>query len=50
MKLREISSLRKLKHPNIIRLKEVYKQENELHLVFDYCKENLLKFYNENYK
>ena len=25
MNLREISSLRKLKHPNIIKLKEVYK-------------------------
>ena len=50
MNLREISSLRKLKHPNIIKLKEVYKQENELHLVFDYCSSNLLKYYSINFE
>ena len=38
MKLREIKSLRKLsKHPNIIKLKEVFKLQNELFMVFEYC-------------
>ena len=42
MKLREITSLRKLnKHSNIIKLKEVFKLENELFMVFEYCKQNL---------
>ena len=50
MNLKEISSLRKLKHPNIIKLKEVFKLENELFLVFEYCEKNLFKFYTENFK
>lgn len=41
MKLREVNSLRKLKHPSIIKLKEVFKQENELYLVFEHCDKNL---------
>ncbi len=31
--LREIKSLRKLVHPNIVKLKEVIRENNELHLV-----------------
>jgi protein kinase len=34
--LREVKSLRKLAHPNIIKLKEVLKIQNELYLVFEY--------------
>lgn len=50
MKLREVNSLRKLKHPSIIKLKEVFKQENELFLVFEHCDKNLFKYYIEQYK
>lgn len=50
MNLKEISSLRKLKHPNIIKLKEVFKLENELFLVFEYCEKNLFRYYTENFK
>ena len=50
MKLREINSLRKLKHPSIIKLKEVFKQENELFLVFEHCERNLFKYYIDEFK
>jgi serine/threonine protein kinase len=50
MNLREIRSLKKLKHANIIKLKEVFKLEQELYLVFEYCRTNLFKFYSEEYK
>lgn len=41
MKLREINSLRKIIHPNIVKLKEVIRENNELHLVFEIMKGNL---------
>lgn len=50
MKLREINSLRKLKHPHIIKLKEVFKKKNELFLVFEHCEKNLFKYYLSDYK
>lgn len=50
MSLKEIRSLKRLKHPNIIRLKEVFKLEQELFLVFEYAKTNLFRLYNEEYK
>lgn len=50
MNLREIKSLKKLKHPNVIRLKEVFKLEQELFLVFEYARTNLFKLYNDEYK
>jgi len=36
MQLREIKSLRKLNHMNIIKLKEVIKKNDELYFVFEY--------------
>ncbi len=48
--LREVKSLPKLIHPNIIKLKEVFKKDNELFLVFEYCEFNLFKYYNVVYK
>jgi len=50
MKLREVKALPKLIHPNIIKLKEVFKKDNELFLVFEYCKYNLFKYYTEEFK
>jgi protein kinase len=44
MKLREINSLRKLIHPNIVKLKEVIRENDELHLVFEFLDMNLYEF------
>jgi protein kinase len=41
MALREVKSLRKLSHPNIIKLKEVIRENDELHLVFEFMETNL---------
>ena len=50
MNLREVRSLRKIRHQNIIKLREVFREENQLHLVFDYLETNLFKFYSSKYK
>lgn len=34
--LREVKSLRKLSHPNIVKLKEVVRVNDVLHLIFEY--------------
>eukprot|EP00826_Nyctotherus_ovalis_P008162 TRINITY_DN12103_c0_g2_i22.p1 TRINITY_DN12103_c0_g2~~TRINITY_DN12103_c0_g2_i22.p1 ORF type:complete len:560 (-),score=130.82 TRINITY_DN12103_c0_g2_i22:452-2131(-) len=39
--LREIKSLRKLNHPNVIRLKEVIRVNVYLHMVFEFAENNL---------
>jgi len=33
--LREIKSLRKITHPNIVKLKEVIRANNELYMIFE---------------
>lgn len=45
MSLREIKSLRKLNHPNILKLKEVIKVKDELCLVFEYLEQNVYQYY-----
>ena len=45
IQLREIKSLRKLNHINIIKLKEVIKSSDELNLVFEYVEMNLYQLY-----
>ena len=50
MNLREVRSLRKIRHQNIIKLREVFREENQLHLVFDYLESNLFKFYTSRFK
>eukprot|EP01063_Lacrimia_lanifica_P040276 TRINITY_DN9086_c0_g1_i1.p1 TRINITY_DN9086_c0_g1~~TRINITY_DN9086_c0_g1_i1.p1 ORF type:complete len:325 (+),score=145.16 TRINITY_DN9086_c0_g1_i1:130-1104(+) len=42
--LREISLLRELKHPNIVRLIDVVHQERKLTLVFEYMEQDLKKY------
>lgn len=42
MSLREIKSLRKLNHPNIVKLKEVIRVRNELFLIFEYVNGTVL--------
>ena len=39
--LREIKSLQKLRHPNIIRLQEVIREDNNLYMIFEFMNENL---------
>lgn len=41
MRLREIRALKKLNHPNIVLLKEVIRENNNLYLVFEHMEENL---------
>jgi len=43
--LREISLLKELKHPNIVRLQDVLWQPKKLTLVFDYVDQDLKKVY-----
>lgn len=44
MKLREVQSLRTLIHPNIIKLKEVIRENDELHMVFEMMDNNLYEY------
>ncbi|XP_023682107.1 serine/threonine-protein kinase MAK isoform X5 [Paramormyrops kingsleyae] len=39
--LREVKSLKKLSHANIVKLKEVIRENDHLYFVFEYMKENL---------
>mmetsp|Transcript_16233 Transcript_16233/g.49118 ORF Transcript_16233/g.49118 Transcript_16233/m.49118 type:complete len:526 (+) Transcript_16233:167-1744(+) len=41
MQLREVKSLKKLSHPNIIKLKEVIRENDELFFVFEFMEMNL---------
>ncbi|KAG7262492.1 hypothetical protein CRUP_035418, partial [Coryphaenoides rupestris] len=39
--LREVKSLKKLNHANVVKLKEVIRENDHLYFVFEYMKENL---------
>ena len=41
LNLREVRSLRKFAHVNVIKLREVVREKDYLYLMFDYMKENL---------
>lgn len=41
MDLREIKALQKIRHPNVIKLKEVIREDNNLYMIFEYMNENL---------
>lgn len=43
--LREVKSLRKLNHQNIIKLKEALRENDELFLIFEYADKNVFKMY-----
>jgi serine/threonine protein kinase len=45
MALREVKSLCKLNHENIVKLKEVIREQDELNLVFEYLEMNLFQYY-----
>ena len=36
-------SLMKVKHPNLVKLKEVIREDNKLYFVFEYMRDNLLE-------
>ncbi len=42
--IREISLLKEINHPNVIRLKDLVYDENKLYLIFDYLDHDLKKF------
>jgi protein kinase len=48
MSLREIKSLRKLSHPNIIKLKEVIRVNDELNFIFEFLEQNLYQIMRDN--
>ncbi|CAL8369532.1 unnamed protein product [Boreogadus saida] len=41
--LREVKSLQKLRHSNVVKLKEIIRENDCLYFVFEYMKENLLQ-------
>ena len=41
MQLREVKSLRKLNHHNIVKLKEVIREKDSLYFVFEFMTKNL---------
>lgn len=41
MQLREVKSLKKLNHPQVVKLKEVIRENDELFFVFEYMEKNL---------
>merc|ERR1719316_1223316 len=50
MALREVKSLRKLVHPNIVKLKEVIRENDELHLVCEYMDGNVYQVIKDRVK
>ncbi|XP_025920061.1 serine/threonine-protein kinase MAK isoform X2 [Apteryx rowi] len=50
MNLREVKSLKKLNHANIIKLKEVIRENDHLYFVFEYMKENLYQLMKDRNK
>ena len=45
LNMREVKSLRKMKHKNIIKLREARKHKDTLYLIFDFAETNLFKLY-----
>mmetsp|Transcript_8193 Transcript_8193/g.30291 ORF Transcript_8193/g.30291 Transcript_8193/m.30291 type:complete len:347 (-) Transcript_8193:121-1161(-) len=50
IKLREVESLRKLNHLNIVKLKEVVRENNVLYLVFEHMSQNLYQLLQDETK
>uniref|UniRef100_A0A5F8A2D5 non-specific serine/threonine protein kinase n=1 Tax=Macaca mulatta TaxID=9544 RepID=A0A5F8A2D5_MACMU len=49
MNLREVKSLKKLNHANVVKLKEVIRENDHLYFIFEYMKENLYQLIKERY-
>ena len=50
MNLREVKSLKKLSHNNVVKLKEVIRENDTLYFVFEYMRENLYQLMKERYE
>ncbi|XP_076017172.1 serine/threonine-protein kinase MAK isoform X2 [Genypterus blacodes] len=50
MNLREVKSLKKLSHANVVKLKEVIRENDHLYFVFEYMKENLYQLMKDRRK
>ena len=50
MNLREVKTLRKLNHTNVVKLKEVIRVQNDLYLVFEHMKGTILDSLKENHR
>ncbi|XP_075682757.1 serine/threonine-protein kinase MAK isoform X2 [Rhinoderma darwinii] len=50
MNLREVKSLKKLNHANVIKLKEVIRENDHLYFVFEYMKQNLYQLMKDRNK
>lgn len=50
MALREIKSLRKLNHVNIVKLKEVIRVNDDLYFVFEYMEQNVYQLMKDRTK
>lgn len=50
MNLREVKSLQKLSHANVVKLKEVIREKDTLYFVFEYMKENLYQLMKDRQK
>ncbi|XP_011862593.1 PREDICTED: serine/threonine-protein kinase ICK isoform X2 [Vollenhovia emeryi] len=50
MNLREVKSLKKLSHANVVKLKEVIRENDVLYFVFEYMKENLYQLMKDREK
>ncbi|XP_037135423.1 serine/threonine-protein kinase MAK isoform X5 [Syngnathus acus] len=48
--LREVKSLKKLNHANVVKLKEVIRENDHLYFVFEYMKENLYQLMKDRRK
>uniref|UniRef100_A0A3P9IIR8 non-specific serine/threonine protein kinase n=1 Tax=Oryzias latipes TaxID=8090 RepID=A0A3P9IIR8_ORYLA len=48
--LREVKSLKKLNHANVVKLKEVIRENDHLYFVFEYMKENLYQLMKDRIK
>ncbi|XP_073348016.1 serine/threonine-protein kinase MAK-like [Pagrus major] len=47
LNLREVKSLKKLNHANVVKLREVIRENDYLYFVFEYMKENLYQLMND---
>ncbi|XP_053467393.1 serine/threonine-protein kinase MAK isoform X6 [Ictalurus furcatus] len=50
MNLREVKSLKKLNHANVVKLKEVIRENDQLYFIFEYMKENLYQLMKDRYR
>ncbi|XP_075069162.1 serine/threonine-protein kinase MAK isoform X2 [Mixophyes fleayi] len=50
MNLKEVKSLKKLNHANVVKLKEVIRENDQLYFVFEYMKENLYQLMKDRNK